>query len=391
MTSSATVVGGPHQLPVVSGAMTEEEYRKTIGAIWTRQERKYRVRVAPELRLMLEHRCLGVDHDTEVDLRDFAQDVDGFIGQELPLIMALVQRLAANPQAGNLPERVKLRGRTRVYQKPFERRLRILDFVAQHRVPFEHLLQRSLDTAGRRIGWDDMCAKWNSEHPDDVMKPEQLRVMYERARREQYLRETYFDGKFRDWAKQGEALRPTLTWLEAAGLRPEDLFVKRVPHRVEGLAEDAHQFLAEAQDLRQANQVEGIDPAARKANEEKVVDFERVARTLKRAGEVKEWAVISAKLPPSAARALARAIKRKCGLTEGFVAYPRGTVFCERPRCHKCKVGADLLKERLITVQGGLRASSAKGAAERHKEKLQRSNETWRKLREWAQRQSPHD
>jgi hypothetical protein len=354
--------------------MTEKEFREAVDDIWKQAEREHGIRrVAPELRLMLEQRCLGVDHGTEVDLRDFAQDVDDFIGQELPLIMALVQRLAANPQAENLPERVKLRGRTRLYQKPFERRLRIVDFVAQRAVPFAHLVQRELDTAGRQVDWKNMSDEWNKAYPDDTMSPERLRVMWERARREEYLRETYFDGKFRDWAKLAESLRPTLSWLEAAGLRPEDLFVKQVPHRVKGFAEDAHRMLAEAKALRRANEVEGIDPATRKRNEVRAELLEASAQTLTRASQVKAWSVISPKVPPSAGQALARAIKRHCRLTEHFVAYPRGTVFCERTPCHKCKVGADLLREKVIAAPGGLRPSSAKGATQRHTQRLDES------------------
>jgi len=132
-------------------------------------------------------------------------------------------------------------------------------------------------------------------------------------------------------------------------------------------------MLAQAQALRRANEAEDTDPATRKRNEELAEGLEASAQTLTRASEVEEWSGVSPKVPRDAGRALARAVKRTCGLTESFVAYPRETVFCERPRCHRCKVGADLLREKLIAAPGGLRPPSAKGAGERLRQRLDAS------------------
>jgi len=330
--------------------MTKSEFGRRMESIWHRKQKESGVRVPSELKPLVEQHYSEQSHDPMVDLRDFEDAVDGFLRHDFPLIVAFAQRQAATPRAEALPEHVRLRGRTRMYRKPFERRLRIVDFVAQRAVPFAHLLQRELDTAGRQVDWKSISAEWNRDYPHDRMDSERLRVMYERARREEYLRETYFDGRFRDWAKQGERVRDTLSRLGMAGLRPEDVYVRieTVARPNTQLIEDARRMLAEAQALRRANEVEGIDPATRKRNKVRADLFEASAQTLTRTSQVKAWSVISSKVPPRAGHALARAIKRLCGLTEHFVAYPRGTVFCKRRQCHKCKVGADLLREKVI-------------------------------------------
>jgi hypothetical protein len=344
-------------------------------SVWLRKEKELGVRVPSELRSLVEQHYSEQVHNLVVELRDFEDAVGDFIRRDLPTIVAFAQGQAATPRAEALPQHTRLRGRARMYRKPFERRLRIVDFVAQRAVPFAHLVRRELDTAGRQVDWKHVSDEWNKAYPDDTMSPERLRVMWERARREEYLRETYFDGKFRDWAKLAESLRPTLSWLAAAGLRPEDIYVhtETVVRPSTQLVEDARRMLAEAQALRRANEVENIDPETRRRNEIRADTFEASAKTLMQVSQVKAWSVVSPKVPPAAGRALARAIKRNCGLTEGFVAYPRGTAFCERPHCHKCKFGADLLEEGVIHAPGGLRPHSAKGAAERHKQRLDES------------------
>jgi len=360
--------------------MRESEFRRRKASIWRRKEREFGVRVPSDLKPLAEQHYSEQSHDPAVDLRDFEDAVDEFIGHDLPLILAYAQAEAANPHAEKLPDSVKLRGQTRIYEKPFKRRLRILDFVAQRAVPFAYLLQRELSSAGRRIDWKSLCAEWNKAHPNDEMTPEQLRVMYERARREEYLVATYFDGKFRDWAKQAESLRPTLSHLEASGLRPEDVFVESIDHHNARLAGDARRMRAEALALRRGSEADGTDSATRARNETRAKTLEGAARTLTRLSQVKKWSVVSAKLPPAAGLALKRAVRRKCGLTESIVAYPRVTVFCERAQCHRCRIGADLVRERLIAAPGGLRPTSAKGAAQRHRERLDASAAVMQKL-----------
>jgi hypothetical protein len=213
-------------------ARTAGESRKQIDAVWRDTEKKHRVRVPPEFRRMVEKRYFGETHGWETELDDFEAAVSEFAQNELPVILQYVRQQAANPRSPALRERAQLRGRARLYPKPLERRLRIVDFVAQTEVPFAYLLQRRLDTGGRRITWEPLSAEWSRTHPDDLLRREPLRVAYNRARREPYLREVYFDRKFAAWARLGDDLPRAADLLLAAHSRgiedvpgPEDIFV----------------------------------------------------------------------------------------------------------------------------------------------------------------------
>jgi len=315
--------------------VAEAEFRKKLDVVWRKKESEHDVgRVPSELRRMLEKRCLGVDHGSAVDLRDFEEDVDSFLRDEYPVIVLLVQMQAATPQAEALPDSVKLRERQRIYQKPFRRRLQILDFVAQRWVPFAYLLQRELDTAGRRIDWKNVCAEWNKAHPYDTMAREHLRVMYARATRERYLRETYFDSKFGDWARQADRLRLILKPLELSGRRPEDLFVRSATF--------------------DSSKLSGMLPP-------------EIAKAFARAGWPKEGLTVSAKYPAELVRARhgvarrrRRADKRKrqrpkwlvcrgraCDYRSGMLIWwsPDITAIFRSYQCRECPVASRMMSK----------------------------------------------
>jgi hypothetical protein len=278
----------------------EKGPRKAIDAVWRRQERKHGVRVAPELRRMVEERYLTGLHDSDVELEDFEQGVEGFVQQELPAIIAFVKTQAASPRAESLPVPVKLRARARTYRKPFERRLHILGFVASSVVPFPYLLQRSLDTAGRRIGWKRLVGEWNQAHPHDPFTSETLRVAYYRASREQYLCESYFDQKFREWAKLDDELGLTLKVLLAAH-----------DHGVEGTPGPQDIFAA--------------------FHEGQLVLTERTQ--------------------PTPYKPLGVMLRYKCLLLSHEAGWPRGEALCSEGRCNTCDVWSRL---RSLTPSGGV-------------------------------------
>jgi len=308
---------------------------KTKETIWRQKEREHGVRVPPELRQIVERKYHEGIHDPETDLMDFTDGVDEFMQEEFPRILEYARSQAAIPRAERLPEQVRLRGRSRRYQKPFERRLRIVDFVAQRVVPFVHRLERRLHPGEWRADWQRLCAEWNQAHPDDAMTAQQLRVMYERSRREEYLRETYFDRKFRDWTETADALRPALEALGLAGPMPVEVFVQTVPGAGRKLREDEKRGLP-------SGAVELMD----------------------RVMQAKELDELTVRLPLKAASALRGAVDRKCGLTaEGKcrVDWPQGTKLCEGPRCGRCRVGRDLVAAGFL-VQKALTSRAAVGA-----------------------------
>ncbi len=267
-----------------------------------------------------------------------------------------------------------------VYGKILAEHLRLLRFVAERAKPVANRGVPGFDTSGHSILWEQVHAEWMKGNPSYRGAADALARAYRRAKNDRRACELYFDDEFRDWAAQAEALRATLSWLEDAGLRPEDVFVKSIAGQSTRLLEDARRLLERAQALRRANEAEDIDSATRKRNEESAKGLEASAQALTRASQFTKWSRISMQLSPDAGRVLARAITRNCRLTESFAAYPRGTVFCERPRCDRCKVGADLLREKLIAAPGGLRPSSAKGAGERHSQRLDESARVMQRL-----------
>jgi len=106
---------------------------------------------------------------------------------------ALTQAL--HPRAEGLPEEVKSRGCvTRgPNTKCRQRRLRLLTFVADRYLTAENFLERHL-RFGRRIQWKkEIEPQWNAMYEQDRRTDADLRVRYYEARREEYLRELYFD------------------------------------------------------------------------------------------------------------------------------------------------------------------------------------------------------
>ncbi len=166
-------------------------------------------------------------------------------------------------------------------------------------------------------------------------------------------------------------------------LRPEDVFVESLDHHNARLAGDARRMRAEARALRRGSEADGTDSATRARNETRAKTLEGAARTLTRLSQVKKWSVVSAKLPPAAGLALKRAVRRKCGLTESFVAWPRDTRFCEGPHCRRCKVGADLVRTGFARQENIVELAAA-GAGERHRRRLDESARNWRKLFDFA-------
>jgi len=271
-------------------ARTRVESRKEIDAVWRDVERSHRVRVPPEFRRMVEKRYFGDAHGWETELEDFEAAVRDFAQNELPVILEYVRQQAANPREPALGGR-RARPGGRVYQKPLERRLRIVDFVAQTEVSLPYLLQRRLDTGGRRISWEPLSKEWNRTHPDDSLCRESLRVAYSRARREIYLREVYFDRKFAAWAKIGDELP-----------RMKDLLLLAHSRGIEGMPGPEDLFVA----LHHGQ------------------------------------AVVTVRRPPVQFEPLRMIIRFKCLLISCEAGWPTGSVLCSEGRCSTCDVWSQL-------------------------------------------------
>ena len=139
-------------------------------------------------------------HDRETEEADLKGSIEDFVLKKWPSILANIQSQAANPRVS----KVKRSGQ-RTYRKPLAHRLRRLGFIVPRIVPGPNLLRRSLDSGHTRLPrgtWPSLADDWNSAHPADVCSPDDLRVLFWHARRDDHLlRETYFDRLFARWGR----------------------------------------------------------------------------------------------------------------------------------------------------------------------------------------------
>jgi len=103
----------------------------------------------------------------------------------------------AHPRAEHLFDEVKRRGKTRVYQKCFDRRLRILIIIAIPCMSWDNLADR---TFPRIIDWERAVNLWNYLNPHDNMVKANLKSEFHQAKAEPYLREVFFDTVLREIA-----------------------------------------------------------------------------------------------------------------------------------------------------------------------------------------------
>lgn len=65
------------------------------------------------------------------------------------------------------------------YQRPFRKRLHLVEFIIAHRLTERK--RRQSASIRRRINWKNTCAAWNESHPYDPMTPEVLKATFYRA------------------------------------------------------------------------------------------------------------------------------------------------------------------------------------------------------------------
>ncbi len=202
--------------------MTDRELVRLVRHVWRRKEKQHGIPRVPELirRLVRPEDYFMIGHDEDIARQDFESAVDEFIETKLPLVLEFVHERAAALDGATGPESAGPDGSKRVYKKPFERRLRILGFVAERVVAPLPLLEGEFDTGGQRISWQDLAAAWNSAFPHDLMTREALRVMYWRAKRERNVREEYVRRRIQDLADFFADFTSSKSRLAKSMLRP---------------------------------------------------------------------------------------------------------------------------------------------------------------------------
>jgi len=170
--------------------------RSFIDELWHHEQTVRGTLYPPLMRRTLEGLTAGAperfDWENYHDLKGL---IDAFEKDERAAWDEYALTQALQPRAEGLPEEVKSRGCvTRgPNTKCRRRRLRLLTFVADRYLTAENFLERHL-RFGRRIQWKkEIEPQWNAMYEQDRRTDTDLRVRYYEARREEYLRELYFD------------------------------------------------------------------------------------------------------------------------------------------------------------------------------------------------------
>jgi hypothetical protein len=176
-----------------------KEFEKQKRAIWAAHEKEGQYTVPESVRRLIENE-VGRTHDYETDLIDLEDAILSYMPVAIRYANAVrdkTQRQTPNnPKDGN---------QKRVYRRPLEKRLYLVEFVTERVVTFHNLINRSF-APHRRIGWKGLAESWSKRHPQDAMTADQLRTEFYRIVRDKAVRQEYFDrqdAKFAEFASEG--------------------------------------------------------------------------------------------------------------------------------------------------------------------------------------------
>lgn len=147
----------------------EKEFKKGKKAIWSKYEKKEGLRLTQEIKDAIEN-LAGCSPDEET----YLQDLESSISDHIRIISKTMQDGQLNSTAKGEPKRR--------YQKCFERRFYLVDFVVTW----------GQNMGTHRIDWKRTVTEWNKAHPSDTMSLPVLKAEYYRALRERPLLQQYF-------------------------------------------------------------------------------------------------------------------------------------------------------------------------------------------------------
>ncbi|MFC1944887.1 hypothetical protein ACFLX5_05350 [Chloroflexota bacterium] len=171
---------------------TLEERKK---AIWSRWEKKLGMPLEEDFRKKFEQ-DFGFDEDEEEEL----EDLDGLISEFFNKLRAL--EYFPSPRTPKNPPRKR-------YQRPYQKRLHMVDFIIGWQLTVEMHKQR-LFGSRKRINWKRTCEAWNKAYPYDPMTPAVLKATFYRAITEEKLQQEYFTRKDHELAARVSELLPYL-------------------------------------------------------------------------------------------------------------------------------------------------------------------------------------
>ena len=187
--------------------MTEGEIQKFAERVWREKGEEHGFPCPPLLRRLVNPKDYFTGHHEDTERQDFRDAVDDYFRQQLPVIFHFATEFASAFVGEPEDEADGQHSGKRVYQKCFERRLRIFGFVAERALPPLGVLSGDFSPALQRIPWRQLCPAWNRAYPHDRMTPELLRVAYWRAK-QAGLGEVYRRCQLQNLADMLSALPP---------------------------------------------------------------------------------------------------------------------------------------------------------------------------------------
>ena len=161
----------------------KKDLKKGKAAVWAKWERKLGIRLPPEFRARLEEDAGEFPGDEDITLND----LDGLIEEFFNKAELLKYFSSRKKSKGSTPKKR--------YQRCFEKRLYLVEFVMGRRLPIASWLSKSF-ALRKRFNWKQICAEWNEAHPNDHMSLEALKVRFYHAITEEDIQQEYIKRSF---------------------------------------------------------------------------------------------------------------------------------------------------------------------------------------------------
>lgn len=167
--------------------MKEKEIKKRGDKIWKTAERQLGSPIPEVVRDHIEE-SLSLSFSND---ENFLEDLEATVERYVDDVRIYKE---AQPDEGNgrlHQAKIESGNTRRPNPKFFERRLRLVKFVADQVLTMVHLVYQTFSPHGR-IKWGPVCDKWNKAHPYDLMTPVTLKGEYYHAIAKQDIRREYF-------------------------------------------------------------------------------------------------------------------------------------------------------------------------------------------------------
>lgn len=176
--------------------MRKEDFEKNKDYIWARWEKAQGMPLLPDFRKSFEADLEVIAGEEDIALKDLDGLLEDFFKR-----LALMDHFKPGARRDYFSPRKQPEGSkpTKRYQRPFEKRLYLVEFVMERHLMIANQGHKSVNYGlglRKRIDWKQMCADWNKAYPNDNRSPEVLKVRYYRAIAEEAIQRAYIERRY---------------------------------------------------------------------------------------------------------------------------------------------------------------------------------------------------